>query len=285
MSSNTQAAPEIARKDQGIWQSRGVRHLIPDLLESLRNPEFWALSAWLDIVVTYRRSRLGALWLIMPSAVYIWGVGAIFAGLWHVHLVEFAAHLAIGWTVFTIMSTVTAQSTQIYFRARSFIMDGRMRLTDFVLRCMAKAVFHFLMAMPMTIVALAIYPHLHPLGALVSIGALVLVLCITFTAGVVFSIIGARFPDIHEVIHNVFRFLFLLTPIVWYPAQMPINTFRGFGARLNPFYHMIQVVRAPLLGQPLSIYSWYSVSALIVVGLALAMFLYRRYARLVPIWL
>ena len=68
--------------ERALWQIRRERSFIRDLVDSIRNPEFWALSAWLDIVVTYRRSRLGVLWLVMPSIVYIWGVGSLFASLW-----------------------------------------------------------------------------------------------------------------------------------------------------------------------------------------------------------
>ncbi len=271
--------------DVDVLQFRRERRLVRDLVESLRNPEFWALSAWLDIVVTYRRSRLGAIWLIMPSAVYIWGVGTLFAGLWGVSVSRFAAHLALGWTIFSVMSGVTQESTQVLFRARSFIMDGRTRLTDFVLRSMAKSTFHFLMALPMTVIALVIYPDLQPLGLLIGLGALVLVLINTFSAGVIFSLAGARFPDISEVISNVFRLLFLLTPIIWYPDRMPAGSLRGTASRLNPFYHLIEIYRAPMLGEPIALSSWYFVGGMTVVGVALAVFLYRRYARLVPIWL
>jgi ABC-type polysaccharide/polyol phosphate export permease len=268
-----------------IWQFRGERRLFKDLAESLRNPEFWALSAWLDIVVTYRRSRLGAIWLIMPSAVYIWGVGTMFAGLWGVSVTRFAAHLALGWTIFSVVNGVIHECTQVLYRSRSFIMDGRMRLTDFVLRSMAKSVFHFLMAMPMTAVALVVYPELQPLGLLVGLGAFVLVLVNTFSAGVIFSLAGARFPDISEVVSNVFRLMFLLTPIIWYPDRMAAGSLRATASKLNPFYHLIEIFRAPILGEPIGWASWCYVGGMTLVGVALAMFLYRRYARLVPIWL
>lgn len=270
---------------QPLWQIRRERTFVRDLIDSFRNPEFWALSAWLDIVVTYRRSRLGVLWLVMPSIVYIWGVGAVFASLWGTELSKFAAHLALGWTVFQVMNAVTSESTMVLFRARSFIMDGRMRLTDFVLRSMAKACFHFLMAIPMVALALIIYPDLPLAGLPLGIAAFALVLVNTLWAGMVFSLAGARFPDLQQFISNTFRLLFLLTPIVWYPDQMPADSIRGRLSRLNPFYHLIEIVRAPILGEPISIHSWYYVGAMTVGGLALAAFLYRRYARLVPIWL
>jgi ABC-type polysaccharide/polyol phosphate export permease len=282
---SSQAASPEQVGEQALRQIRRERSFIRDLVDSIRNPEFWALSAWLDIVVTYRRSRLGVLWLVMPSIVYIWGVGSLFASLWGTGLSKFAAHLALGWTVFQVMNAVTSESTMVLFRARSFIMDGHMRLTDFVLRSMAKAGFHFLMAIPMVALALIIYPDLPLIGLPLGIAAFCLVLVNTLWAGMVFSLAGARFPDLQQFISNIFRLLFLLTPIVWYPDQMPADSVRGKLSRLNPFYHLIEIVRAPILGEPISMQSWYYVGAMTVGGIALAIFLYRRYARLVPIWL
>lgn len=286
MDKSSQHEADVAQKDTDLWRLSRVRRLFVDLMESLRNPEFWALSAWLDIVVTYRRSRLGAVWLLMPSAVYIWMVGPLFGLLWGAGISKFVAHMALGWTVYTLMSHTITQSTHVLYGARSFIMDGRVRLTDFVLRCMAKATFHFLMSVPMVIIALVIYPEaLHFTGIVVGLLGLVLVLINTFMVGAIFSIIGARLPDIHELIGNILRVIYFLTPILWYPAQMPTDTLRGFAARLNPFFQLIEVYRAPILGEPIGVDTWYYVGALTVVLMALAAFLYRRYARVVPVWL
>src|SRR5690606_26223059 len=71
-----------------------------ELGQSLRNPEFWALSSWLDILVRTRRSYLGPLWLLVPSLVYVFGLGSFFASLHGRTMVEFAAYVALGAIVF-----------------------------------------------------------------------------------------------------------------------------------------------------------------------------------------
>jgi ABC-type polysaccharide/polyol phosphate export permease len=262
-----------------------MRNLLRDLVDGFRHPEFWALSAWLDIIVKYRRSRLGLLWLISPSVVYVGGVGALFAGLMGQSIRSFAAHVALGWIVFRLVSSVTTESTNVLFGARAFIMDGHMRLSDFVLRAIAKACFYFAMSLPVAIVALAFYPHVHWMGLLVALLALVLVLVNALWVGVVFSLAGARFPDLSQFIGNIFMFLFLLTPIVWYPDRVPASSVRGMMMRSNPFYHLIEIVRAPVLGEPISHATWLYVAVMTVVGWSIAIVAYRRYARFVPIWL
>src|SRR5699024_12624759 len=91
-----------------------------------------------------------------------YGVGALFAGLWHTTIPQFAPHVALGWSMYMVLNSVINESTQVLYRARSFIMDGRMRLTDFVLRSMAKALFHFGMSIPILVLTLGFYPDVHP---------------------------------------------------------------------------------------------------------------------------
>jgi len=54
--------------------------------------------------------------------------------------------------------------------------------------------------------------------------------------------------------------------------------------RFNPAFHLLEVVRAPLLGgqpEPVSILT---VCVMAVVGWVFTIWLYRRYARYVPLW-
>jgi ABC-type polysaccharide/polyol phosphate export permease len=55
--------------------------------------------------------------------------------------------------------------------------------------------------------------------------------------------------------------------------------------RFNPFFHMIEIVRAPILGQTVALSSLYYLGVMTTVGWAVAIVAYRRYARFVPIWI
>lgn len=265
--------------------SGGSRSLFADLGESLRNPEFWALSSWLDIVVKYRQSRLGLLWLLAPSVIYVFGLGSFFASMWDRGLAMFAAHIAVGWAVFRLVSSVIIEATTVFASSSSFILDGRVRLTDFLLRVIARALFYLAMAMPVVVVALAMYPGPVLAGLLPSLLMLVVLVLNVLWIAVVFGLIGARLPDLSQFIGNVFVFAFLLTPIVWYADTMPPGSLRGTFMRLNPFFHMIELVRAPLLGEMVEPLSLYYLGVMTVVGWSIAAIAYRRYARFVPLWI
>lgn len=261
-----------------------MRSLRRDLRDSFRNPEFWALSGWLDIVVKYRQSRLGAVWMLAPAAIYIFGLGGFFAKMFGTTIAAFAAHVAVGWVLFRAISSVIVESTTVFASSSPFIMDGHVRLTDFVLRVVAKAMFYFAMALPMVVIALAIYPDLQWDGLAIALVTLPLVLVNVLWIGLLFSLVGARFPDLSQFIGNVFMFAFLLTPIIWQAQAMPAGSVRGSLMRFNPFFHMVELVRAPILGNQVEALTLYYVGAMTIVGWCSAIFAYRRYARFVPIW-
>jgi ABC-2 type transport system permease protein len=262
-----------------------MRNLFRDLSSSIRNPEFWGLSGWLDIVVRYRQSRLGIFWLMAPAIIYVWGMGSFFASMQQESIAAFAAHMAIGYTVFRLVSSVVIESTSAFTSSGPFILDGHVRLTDFVLRVIAKALFYFVASVPVIVIALAWYPGMKWDGLALALFSFPFVLLNVLWIGVLFAVIGARFQDLSQFIGNIFMFAFLLTPIVWKASSMPLGSIRGIVARFNPLYHMVEIVRAPILGEPLEPLSLYYLLVMAVAGWALAALVYRRYARFVPIWI
>jgi len=260
--------------------------MLKHLLQSLRDPSFWAYSTWLGIVTHYRRSRLGPVWMFAPSVLYIWGLGWFFAAMQGRPLTEFAAHVSIGTVLYRLMSAVLTESTHILNANQAFILDGRVRITDFALRALARALFLAIVAMPMVILALWLYPNLQPQGFVWLLLTVPLVLLNLFWFSILLSLFGARFPDTEQIVSNIFLFTYLLTPIIWYADTMPAGSVRGILMRLNPLFHFIEAVRAPLLGEPIvMLNSLYVLIGMTCAGGLLAAFAYRRYARFVPLWI
>lgn len=260
-----------------------------ELAESLRNPNFWALSSWLDIIVRARKSRLGILWLMAPSVVYIFGLGTFFASMRNLGggatLGEYYAHVALGAMVFrTLMSTITA-SANVFIGSQAFIMDGHTRLTDYLLKALAQSFFNMCMYIPAVLVAVWLAGGVEPVGVLLALPTLLLLYVNALWMAVLFGIFGARLPDLGQLLGTVSIFFFLLTPIIWYPAMMPEGSLRAAFMRFNPFFHFVELFRAPLMGNPVDPVSIWYAAASTVLGLVVASIVYRRLARFVPLWI
>lgn len=260
-----------------------------ELLESFRHPDFWAMSCWLDIIVRARKSRLGVLWLLAPSVVYVFGLGSFFASMRAaragVSLGDYFLHVALGAMVFrSLMSTIIG-SANVFAGSRAFIMDGHMRLTDYLLKALARAFFDFCMYLPVLVAAIWLAGGIELSGLLLSLPALLLLYLNALWIAAVFSVVGARFQDFGQLVSTVSIFMFLLTPIIWFPEMMPEGTPRHTFMKFNPFYHFVEVVRSPIVGIPVEVASLWYIGIMTGVGLIVGTIIYRRYARYVPLWI
>jgi ABC-2 type transport system permease protein len=261
------------------------RSLFRDYGESLRKPEFWIYSTWLELVTKYRRSRLGLFWVFLPPFLYAFVVGGFFAKLQGYDVATFVPHMAIGFVLFRFVTVTLNEATTTCSQHTAFILDGRTRLTDYVLRVVAKAAFYLVFAIPVITAALWISPAFEASGLLTLIPALLVVLLNVGWMAAIVAIIGARLTDVHEFMGSVMMFGFLFTPIIWTAEQVPADTLRGSVARVNPLFHFVELVRAPILGERLETGTIAYVLGSLVIGWLVAAIIYKRYARYVPVWI
>ena len=100
----------------------------------------------------------------------------------------------------------------------------------------------------------------------------------------IFGILGSRYRDLSEVIKAIMRIAFLATPIIWIPGGTGRGGVMEAFLNYNPFYHFLELVRAPLLGNPIELISWLVVLGFTLIGLLCERVITNRYARYVPLW-
>lgn len=255
------------------------------LRESIRRPEFWMYSSWLDIITRYRRTRLGLLWIVIPTAVFIAAIGNVYARVMGHDPEFYLPYLATGYVVFRFLVQCLSESSSIMRSHKAFIMDGRTCLTDYVLRSVAKSFFHFACSLLVVVAALAWSPLTSAWNVLTLVLTLPVVIANSIWLSSCMSMIGARYADSGEMVTTAMRFGLLLTPILWVGDRFPPQTFGWWAVHLNPAYHLITLVRNPVLGEPVPASSIGFVAVMTVLGWTAAVLLYRRYARFVPLWI
>lgn len=261
------------------------RSLWSDLRASFRQPDFWWSSAWMAFVSKYRRSYFGLFWVFVPPLIYIFAIGVFIGTLMGGVVREVLPHVAVGFVVFRLLSGGIIAASGVLVANTAFILDGRTRLTDYVLRTLAIEGLYVLFAAPLVLVALYIGGSVSLPGlASLLISVPVLFLNLLFAA-ISVAMIGLRFPDLSDVLSSAFMFGFLITPIVWFPHQAVVGSFHWWAMQLNPLYHLIEIIRAPLLGTPMDPNSPFVVVGLTLFGLAAAWLAYRVFAARAPQWL
>ena len=103
-----------------------------------------------------------------------------------------------------------------------------------------------------------------------------------------FGMVATRFRDVAPLLEALGQLLFYATPIVWTTRTLKDQggevAQRAMLAEVNPLYHYLEIVRAPLIGKETDLYHWGIVGACTVVGLLLALLVMRQWRFRVPYW-
>jgi len=116
---------------------------------------------------------------------------------------------------------------------------------------------------------------------------LILSLPLAAATALLFSIpvgmLATRYRDINYMIGFISQALFMLTPVFWRKGQMSPKL--HWIADLNPFAHLLEIVRQPLLGHPAALTDWLASLGFFVVAGVVAVLSLTLYRRRVVFWL
>lgn len=270
-----------------------------------RQRELWAHLGWQDIKQRYRRSVIGPLWITISMGTTALALGLLYSQLFDQKLGTFLPYVTAGFIIWNFILGVVTEGTGVFIDNEGLIKHLPSPITVHVLRMVWRQVLFFAHNLVVYFVVLIIYfPALtqpykmegdivqHPgvsWSALMAIPGFALVVINAVWVALLFGIISTRFRDIPPVIHSFINLIFFMTPIVWHVGILNKVTdgdggWRVLIAELNPLYHFVEIVRAPLLGQTQDWHHWVVVGAFTVVGWALAMIAMRNYRARVSYW-
>jgi len=236
-------------------------------------------------LLRYRRTVLGPLWLLIGPSVFIALLGLLYAEIATAEPEVFMPHLAIGLIVWTLINGFIVGSSTVLQRSRPQILQGAQSLDASVYIEVITTLLVFAHQLPIIMIVFLIYGIELSWLAFEGFLGLSLLVANGVWASYVFGILGARYRDLVEMFTSVMRIAFLATPIIWMPGEGMRGGVMSAFLNYNPFYHFVEIIRAPLLGQAPALLSWGVVIGFTTIGFLAAWFLKKRYARLVPFWL
>jgi ABC-type polysaccharide/polyol phosphate export permease len=256
---------------------------VSDIAAATRRMPLVGILGWQDVRQRYRRSALGPLWLTISMGVMIATIGIVFSSLFHSPMTEFLPSLASGIIMWGFMSTVISEGCASFTASDAIIRQLPIPLFVHVLRMTWRNVIilgHNLLILPLVFVAVG--KSVHPV-IFVSIAGFALLVINLLWMALILGSACARFRDLSQIVGSVLQVVFYLTPIVWLPQSLPANT--AYLLDFNPAYHLLEIVRAPLLGHPPSAMNWVVSGTLAVVGWVVALLFYGRFRRRIAYWL
>ena len=302
--STLEGTPDLAGHASNTWS-----RAFGDIRDGIRNRELWLHLGWQDIKQRYRRSVIGPFWITISMGVVSIGLGLLFSALQNQNLPTFLPYVTAGFVVWGFISGCLTEGMETFITNEGLIKHLPAPLTVYVLRTVWRNILIFLHNIIIYVVLLILFfgrlDHPYSLGkdglcvpdsqltchpglSWIALSAIPAFAVVAINAGwiaLVAGIISTRFRDIPPIINSLIQLIFYLTPLVWSPDTLLANKPEfHLVFQLNPIYHFIQIVRAPMIGQQFSLVSWLVVGAITIVGWGLALFALRNYRARVPYW-
>lgn len=251
---------------------------IGDLLDGLRKHEIWTTFALHEIRQRFRRSLLGPFWLTLSMGIMVAALGLVFSTLFGQDVRETLPYISVGLIFWGLLTSAINEGANVFIGNESYIRNVPLPVSVHFYRMLARNLIIWAFNMAIYLLVLIAFRITPDWQFFLAIPGFALFVLNAAWMGLAAGILSTRFRDIPQVIANVVQVVFFLTPVFWSPATLPS---RPHFVEWNPLYHLLELVRAPLLGHDIAALSWLFGVGLAAIGLAVTAYLYRRaYARI-----
>lgn len=255
-----------------------------EIISGINKLPLVSVLGWNDIRTRYRRSAIGPFWLTISMGVMIASIGLVFGQIFKTPMDEYLPFLAAGIILWAFITGTINEGCTSFIDAEGMIKQLPIPLFVHVLRVLWRNLLilgHNILILPL--VFLVMGKGLTPSVLLVIPGLVLVLFCLSWLM-LLFAILCARYRDLPQIIASLVQVVFYLTPIIWMPTLLPNRVGTTF-LQLNPFYHLIELIRAPLLGGVPSLTSWLVILIISLVGWSFTLLFFNHFRYRVAYWL
>ena len=256
---------------------------LDDVREAFRKPGLWLMLGWQDIRQRFRRSMLGPLWLTLSTGCMLVALGLVYGAIFKMPLEQYFPYLAAGVVAWTLISSLISEGCQTFITSDALIKQIRLPFTTHACRVVWRNTVIFFHNLAIIVVVMLVFKIVPSVGSVLLLAfGLVAVMLNGVWVALALGLICARFRDVPPIVASVLQFVFFVTPIIWHPSLLPG---RQRVVSFNPFYHFIELLRAPMLNTSPAADNWRAVLAITVVGWVVTFLLLLRARRRITYWL
>jgi ABC-type polysaccharide/polyol phosphate export permease len=241
-----------------------------DVIRSLLLHRVWFFIGIQDVKRRYRRSFIGPLWILINLGVYVGAIGFVYGVMFGQDLRAFLPYLMLGFVAWGLISASMVDAGMVFVSAEGYIKQFSYPKQIYILRALVSSSMNFVMGLAAVALVQIFLGTFEVTGWLLAIPGLLLLYIALLGHTAIFSYLGTAFRDLPHALAGVLQVVFYLTPIV-VPASVLKNHGLEFVYLVNPIYHLIEIVRHPILTAslaPLSTYGFVFGYILIVYCIA-----------------
>jgi lipopolysaccharide transport system permease protein len=254
-----------------LWQSLVKKHSI------------WRALAWFDVTQSYHRTVLGPWWYTLNIAIWSFAMTVVYGAIFGYPTGEYASFVLTGMIGWSWVSAMIVDGGAIFISQAHHVRNPDIQNDWLVLA----ASYKFLLVFMHQLVLVVVFMLLGVIHISWNTLYIVPVVAGLFVVSIpIISIVGTlfvRYRDIQRMVNAGMIMVLMVTPVFW-----KADSIKGWRTALvdaNPFYHWVEIIRQPLLGNPPPLISC-AYLAVVALGLyGLMIFFRRRYSPYVIFWI
>ena len=258
-----------------------LRRALLDIYDGWQHRALWGTLGLHDIRQRYRRSTLGPFWITLSMGIMVFALGILYGQIFGQVLDEYMPFLAAGFVIWGLISGLILGGCQAFIASEGMIRQLNAPLSIYAFREVWTGLIAFGHNIWVFVAAALWYGVTPSWESLWLIPATLVILINGFWMVIFFGLLSARFRDVPLIVGSVVQVLFFLTPVIWQPTMLPD---RAIFLELNPFYHLVEIMRGPLLGHQPSWDNWLPVILITVFGWLIALLFYSAYRWRIAYW-
>ena len=240
--------------------------------------------AFNEVRVRYARTSIGPWWQTINMLVLSLVLSFVFTKVFNTPSEQYIPFLITGLIFWNFMQAVLIESSVCLIHSRNLILNTTNPIWTYPFKLVIKALIQFLHHI--VLIPIVIYYFdisIGPMAILMFlIGIMVFTSILVLTSNIL-AILGARLHDLEQVVTNIIQVLFYATPIIWMPSLL---AGRISFLEYNPIYHLINMLRIPIIGGDVQIWQNSLVFSIALLSFLILFnyYVYRRYSKMVSYW-
>lgn len=238
----------------------------------------WQLAR-LDILRRYTATMLGMVWAILAPLLMSAVIGVVFSRLFGQKLDEFLPYLFLNLTLWAFFAASIDAGAIAFLAAEGYIKQiARVSFWTYPLRMVLAAFFTLLLGLLAVSVVLLLFGGRVTMTWLLIIPGLAAWLVFGFAVCTLSAVLNTWVRDFQHLQAVGVQALFYATPVM-FPAALLVQHGLGWFLTFNPLYHLMMLVRVPMLNNDVPELSHYLASAIVLIVLLTAAIVAMRWAR------
>lgn len=240
------------------------------------------ILAFRQIGKLFDRTALGILWMPISFVLHVLSIGLVFRYLFGEQDPDYLLFFGVSFAIWRAFTAAVSEGAVLWPSFSSYVRETNVPIVVYPIVWMIKIFVVLFIYIISAQVFFLLWEGFIFKSIVLAIPGVLLSMIVVLQFGLIWSFVCLRFRDLASITPNLVLIAYLVTPVFW---RAELLGERQFIATLNPLFHLLEVVRSPILVGEIPIVSLQVSLGLFVFLLVLNLLIWRFVEKRLAVWL